>query len=70
MMFIKVFDRLRSLHGIFIMLYIAKNRNISFLLKVYIIEYILLHIMYYTMDQENYIVNPLQTGVTPPINGG
>lgn len=51
MMFIKVFDRLRVLHGIFIMLFIAKNRNISFLLKVYIIEYVLLHIMYYTIDE-------------------
>ena len=51
MMFIKVFDRLRVLHGIFIILFIIKNPNISFLLKVYIIEYILLHIMYYTIDE-------------------
>jgi hypothetical protein len=56
MTFIKVFDRLRSLHGIFIMLFIAKNRNITFLLKVYIIEYIILHIMYYTIHEENYIL--------------
>ena len=66
MMFIQVFDRLRVLHGIFIILFIIKNRNISLLLKVYIIEYILLHIMYYTIDEGNYIVNPLQTGVNPP----
>ena len=58
MMFIQVFDKLRVLHGIFIILFIIKNPNISFLLKTYIIEYILLHIMYYTIDEGNYIVNP------------
>ena len=57
MMFIRVFDRLRVLHGIFIILFIIKNPNISFLLKTYIIEYVLLHLIYYTIDEGNYIVN-------------
>ena len=46
----EAFDKLRYLHGLFIIIIVATNRNISFLIKLYIIEYTFVHMMYYTIN--------------------
>ena len=50
MIFIEVFEKMRLLHSIIIIYFTITNKNYSIIFKIYVLEFVILHNLYYTLN--------------------
>ena len=50
MIFIELFEKMRLLHSMIIIYFIVTNKNYSILFKTYVLEFVILHNLYYTLN--------------------
>ena len=50
MIFIEVFEKMRLLHSMIIIYFTITNKNYSMIFKIYVLEFVILHNLYYTLN--------------------